>query len=331
MRAHPHCWLRILLCIGFCAKVSASQIEDVAANALPSVVKIVTYDITGAKRSQGTGFFITPRKILTNAHVVQKAYSAEVFAEENYYDRITVLHIDEEVDLALIQVEAKNEKPLLLSTSTELKPGQRIMTIGNPLGLEKTLSDGLISAVRTSDSFQMVQITAPISPGSSGGPLLSEDGHVVGVVSATIEEGQNLNFAIGIQTLNQFLTQGETPQPLKVAGSRVLWRLVLRWIASVVVGLIALVFGGGWWVIGIVVMILVLAWSFLAWLFKSVWRLVRRVFNRPRQPTGESVTSVYCWKCGAKNDIVFPEARKDVACSECGSTIRIPDELTGNE
>ncbi|MHC4180054.1 MAG: trypsin-like peptidase domain-containing protein, partial [Planctomycetota bacterium] len=123
---------------------------------MPSVVQIVTYDDTGAEIGRASGFFISPQKIITNEHVVDGAYSAEIFTDEGYYDRITVLNADEDMDLAILRVDADDEVPLPINPDAELKPGQRVIAIGHPLGLEKTLSDGLISGVRITDQLQIV-------------------------------------------------------------------------------------------------------------------------------------------------------------------------------
>jgi S1-C subfamily serine protease len=113
--------------------------EEIAENAIPSVVKIITYDITGAQKGQGSGFFVTPRKIITNEHVVEGAYSAAVFIDERCYDLVTILKTEVDMDLAIISVNADNEAPRKINPDAELKPGQRVLAIGNPLGLEKTL------------------------------------------------------------------------------------------------------------------------------------------------------------------------------------------------
>jgi len=354
--------LSIALVLLACTRCFGATVEEIAENAIPSVVQIVTYDITGDQRGQGSGFFISPRKIITNEHVVDGAYSAEVFTDEGYYDLITILNAHEDMDLAILSVDAENEVPLQTNPDAELKPGQHVIAIGNPLGLEKTLSDGLISAVRTIDQLQILQITAPISPGSSGGPLLDQDGRVVGVVSATMREGQNLNFAIGVQTLSQFLVMEERPEELKVAGSRVLWRVIVKWIVIVIVGLIALAFGGGWWVIFIAIMIIVLLSYALSWVCKSIYRLVTLPFRQRHRstsiadhesesPQGGTFTPSYtpdptfdddivdenddyrtlhCWKCGSAN-YFDPDTDEEIVCSECATTLPVPQELRNGE
>lgn len=345
-----------LLLLG-CAPCLGTTIEEIAESALPSVVRIVAYDITGARIGEGSGFFISPGRIITNEHVVDGAHSAEVFTDQERFDLITVLRMDHDMDLAILSVNAGNETPLQMSRDAELRPGQRVVAIGNPLGLEKTLSDGLISAVRMVDHIQFLQITAPISPGSSGGPLLDQDGRVIGVVSATMREGQNLNFAIGIQTLTDFLALDEQPQQLKVAGDRVLWRAIVKWIMVVVASLIGLAFGDGWWLIAIAIMILVLLWQLMSWICRWIYRVVTLTFRsrHSRSEAGQQsrhsaegfsapmrnanpswdgdaadddgdTRMLHCWKCGSANH-VDAHTGEEIVCSECMTTLPVPEEI----
>ena len=280
MRASPPIALALLAF----AQCSGATVEEIAQSTMPSVVEIVTYDNTGAETRQGSGFFISPQRIITNAHVVDGAYSAEIFTDEGYYDRITILNADMDMDLAILRVDAEDEIPLQISPDAELRPGQRVIAIGHPLGLDKTLSDGLISGVRTIDRIQELQITAPISYGSSGSPVLDEEGRVIGVVYAGFDEGQNLNFAIGIQTLTEFLALQEIPRQLDVAGSYVLWRVVVKWILKVIAGIIHLAIGGC--VIMVAIVGIVRLWRVVSWLSKSIYRLLTQPFRQRRHCTG---------------------------------------------
>lgn len=188
----------VLFIVSSIAFAQTLTVEDIIKDASPSVVKIIVYDITGTKRREGSGFFISRGEIVTNAHVVDRAYSAEVHSSLNVYEQITITKRDDEVDLALLTVKGIGEPSIVLADTGDLRPGQRVLAIGNPLGLERTVSDGLISAVRgIPGKLQLIQISAPISPGSSGGPLLNLQGAVIGVTSASMSKGQNLNFAIG--------------------------------------------------------------------------------------------------------------------------------------
>ncbi len=139
--------------------------------------------------------------------------------------------------------------------------------------------------MRTVDQIQEIQITAPISNGSSGSPVLDEEGRVIGVVYAGFDEGQNLNFAIGIETLTEFLAREESPRQLEVAGSYVPWRVVVKWMVTITVALVALALGGGW-LIMIAVVGIVRLWHVLSWLSKSIYGLLTRPFRQRRHATG---------------------------------------------
>jgi hypothetical protein len=269
----------IIPIIALCALVPTknshgTSVADIAEKASPSVVMIVTYDITGAERGQGSGFFIDAEgRIITNAHVIKDAYSAEVFSESSYYDDITILGRDEELDLALIQVKTTEESFLEFDFEYEVRPGDKVVAIGNPLGLEKTVSDGLISAVRKyGNVLEVIQTTVPISPGSSGGALLNMEGSVIGLMTATITEGQNLNFAISARSIKPFLLRPITIEHLHPPKSKVWFRWFTKWVGRVVGGLIALIFGGGWWLITIIILVIMAVY----WLFRGVFALVLR-------------------------------------------------------
>ena len=272
-------WPPIALALLALTPCSGATVEEIAERTMPSVVEIVTYDDTGAEIAQGSGFFISPQKIITNEHVVDGAYSAEVFTKEAYYDRITIINTDKDMDLAILRVDAEYEIPLQINPDAQLKPGQPVIAIGHPLGLDKTVSDGLISGVHTIDGVQFVQITAPISDGSSGSPVLDRQGRVIGVVYAGFDEGQNLNFAIGIETLNEFLALKETPRQLEVAGSQALWSVaanrigLVQWIVAITGVLIAIAFGGVSWVVAIGNALTALLRHVASWLWKSICRL----------------------------------------------------------
>jgi hypothetical protein len=261
-------------------------VEEVARRTLPGVVEIYTYDATGDVLGQGTGFFVSPRTIVTNEHVVDGAYSADVFSDDATYDRVAVLNEDAQRDLAILAVDAAHEAPLPINHDACLEPGQRVVVIGYPLALERSVSDGVISGVRTEDGIQEIQITAPTSPGSSGSPVLDQEGRVIGVVYAGYDEGENLNFAIGGETLNEFLALEENPRQLEVAGSYVLWRVVVKWILKAVVFIMRLAVGGCLLMVATVGFVLL--WSVLRWLWRWVHRLVLRTFGGRRHRVGLS-------------------------------------------
>jgi len=210
------------LCIGTINSRMLSNnmsVEDISKYVSPSVVKIVVYDNTGAEFAFGSGFFIGNGKILTNAHVVEGAYSAEVFSLIKNYKDVTIIKRDNDLDLAILEVQSVGEPIILFADDINLRVGQKVLAIGNPEGLERTVSDGMISAIRNQDGVQYIQITAPISGGSSGGPLLNLQGLVIGVTFAGLNEGQNLNFAVSIETIKRFLRTPDGPEQLKEAGT----------------------------------------------------------------------------------------------------------------
>ena len=179
------------------APLSPAQI---AARTTPSIVSIRSVE------SLGTGFII--RKdgwIATNLHVVAGAEDLIVATPDRHeYPVVEVLAIDEARDLAIVRVEAKDLTPLVLGDSEAVHAGDSVVAIGHPLGLEDTVSNGLVSAVRVLDpTLTVLQISAPIAPGSSGGPLFSDRGEVIGVATAFISQAQNLNFGIPVQYLKE--------------------------------------------------------------------------------------------------------------------------------
>lgn len=183
----------------------------------PSVVTVVTYDLDGEVTGLGSGFFISSSGILiTNYHVLDGAYRADVKTlDGREYPIVTVLAKNQQVDLIKVRVDIpRNQIALLPLAEQEPVLADRVVVIGSPLGLDQTVSEGIISAVRETPAFGKVfQLTAPISQGSSGSPVLNHQGEVVGVVSFQATEGQNLNFAISVNALHQ-LPMDMTPTSL---------------------------------------------------------------------------------------------------------------------
>jgi len=193
--------MMVLACI---AVVSSSLAQEnltaLIKKVSPSVVLVITYDEEGEELSGGSGFFISEAgDVITNRHVIQGAYHAEVkTADEKVYDVKEILAEDKECDLIRLSVDIPRDAVHVLGISDSLpEVGERVIVVGNPLGLEQTVSDGIVSAVREIPAFgNIIQITAPISSGSSGSPVVNMKGEVIGVASFQMVEGQNLNFAI---------------------------------------------------------------------------------------------------------------------------------------
>jgi serine protease Do len=167
---------------------------------LPAVVTIAGYNEQSKMTSYGSGFFINGRgQIITNYHVIRSMYHAKVKTHDGKtYPMSTILAVDKHADLALCQVDMPGGSPHFLTVIREVpEVGERVVVIGSPQLLEETVSEGIVSAIRTdTHKGQAIQMTAPISPGSSGGPVLNLKGQVVGVATFFRKDGQNLNFAI---------------------------------------------------------------------------------------------------------------------------------------
>jgi len=161
----------------------------------------------------GTGFLIKPNGVfVTNFHVVKRAHAVSVKLPDKREFPVTgVVAVNPDLDLAILKIETDKLPVVTLGDSDTVKVGDRILAIGSPMGLESTLSDGLVSAIREGDSpgeGKIFQITAPVSSGSSGGVLLNMKGEVIGVTYAQLTEGQNLNFAIPINYAKQLIRDG---------------------------------------------------------------------------------------------------------------------------
>jgi S1-C subfamily serine protease len=176
----------------------------------PAVVQVLLYDDRGQIVRSGSGFFVNADGLIaTNYHVVKNASAAQVvLADKKKLSVLNVVAQDEEADVAIIRVAAASSLQPLELAGNELPPiGTRVCAIGNPLGLANTLSDGLVSGHREINRVQMIQTSAPISPGSSGGPLLGPDGRVVGITTSGRTAGQNLNFAVPSFQIAKLLLQ----------------------------------------------------------------------------------------------------------------------------
>jgi len=188
------------------ASVAHTQGQETLPNLVkrvkPAVVAIATYDATGEALMTGSGFFLRPGQVVTNLHVIRGAVRAEIKTLDGKGKVFPIngtLAVDEEGDLALLSVDMPSER---VARSTELAKelpdeGETIFVIGNPLKLEGSVSDGIVSAVReVPNSYRIIQITAPISHGNSGSPVFNLKGEVLGVVTVKVTNGQNINLAI---------------------------------------------------------------------------------------------------------------------------------------
>jgi tetratricopeptide (TPR) repeat protein len=190
----------LILLVSAAARADES-LPSLVKRVKPAVVAIATYDSNGEALMTGSGFFLKPGQVVTNLHVVRGAARAEIKTLDGkgkVFPVTGALAVDEEGDLALLNVEMPLERSRTSELATELPDeGETIFVIGNPLKLEGSVSDGIVSAVReVPNSYRIIQITAPISHGNSGSPVFNLRGQVLGVVTVKVTNGQNINLAI---------------------------------------------------------------------------------------------------------------------------------------
>jgi tetratricopeptide (TPR) repeat protein len=191
-----------------CVTAAAAQdfLPELVRRIKPSSVAIETFDSRGNTLSRGSGFFIASDRIVTNRHVIERSSRVEVHLLNGRKFTVKgVLAVDGEGDLALLQVDipAGLAPPLPIVRSVP-QEGESIVVVGNPFGLEGSVSNGIVSAVREISGYgRIIQITAPISPGSSGSPVVNMFGQVIGIATLQAAEGQSLNFAIPSERILQ--------------------------------------------------------------------------------------------------------------------------------
>ncbi len=165
----------------------------------------------------GTGFFVqSSGLLLTNFHVVEgtELVGVRIPGHKEILWARNAKAFDVGNDLAILEVERSDAQVVALGDSDRIHVGDPVVVIGNPEGLEQTVSNGLVGGIREIGGRRLFQITAPISEGSSGGPVFNEYGEVIGVVVSSLESGQNLNFAVPINYARRL---AQTPHELPIA------------------------------------------------------------------------------------------------------------------
>ncbi len=207
--------------------------EDIAEKALAATVYLEMKDTNGKTLGIGSGFFVKPNLIATNYHVIEGAAkgTAKLVGKSTTYNIEGVTATDKTNDLAILKVTALGIKPLSLGDSDKVRTGETVYVAGNPKGLEGTFSNGIISSKRSEDTKERLQMTAPISPGSSGGPVLNKKGEVIGVSFAghPALDAQNLNFAIPSEYLKKLLKQPKPVKPLSEEKQSISAETYLLW------------------------------------------------------------------------------------------------------
>ena len=185
--------------------LAAIDLTNLVKTIQPAVVTVVAYDMNSNIANIGTGFFINNNgHLITNHHVLVGKFDAEIrTADASTYRIKTIIAENQAADLIKVKVDIPPENVHWIEVSGETPPvAQRVVVVGSPMGLEQTVSDGIVSSIRSIPGLGVFyQMSAPISPGSSGSPVINMDGKVVGVATFQFLQGQNLNFAISGQSI----------------------------------------------------------------------------------------------------------------------------------
>ena len=193
--------------------------KEIYALVNPSILTVEVYDQYGNGLSSASAFVIDHEgHAVTNYHVVEDAVSMKVKNSKGEVSNITeIIYCNKERDIAIFKLKGGNyPPPVTLGNSDNIAYGEKVFAIGNPLSLGNTISEGIISGKdRYLFGQVFLQFTTPISPGSSGGVLINESGQVIGITTATMLDGQNINFSIPINDLLKLRHKRENSKSLK--------------------------------------------------------------------------------------------------------------------
>jgi S1-C subfamily serine protease len=202
------------------------SVAELVRTVKPAVVYIATFDAKGEQEGLGSGFVVdSGGVIVTNLHVIKGARALAVkMADGEVYDKVEILDYDARRDIAVLKVRAFGKLPTVpLGDSDTVEIGEEAVAVGNPKGMEHTVTSGLVSAFRQDEGYKLIQISVPISPGSSGGPLFDRQGRVIGITTAQLRgEGvQNLNFAVPINYVKPLIDPRATPITIEALNAKI--------------------------------------------------------------------------------------------------------------
>ncbi|NNF98611.1 MAG: tetratricopeptide repeat protein [Desulfobacteraceae bacterium] len=206
-RIHFMVTLAIGLWGGTTIAETQSDLVSMVRNAQPAVVTVIKYGIDKEVNGIGSGFFINSEGVLiTSRHVLEGAFAADIRTSEGKVYKVTmVLAENRGQDLIKVQVEIPSTQVKWLELNPSIPSvAERVVVVGSPLGFDQTVSEGIVSGIRFMPNVgNFFQISAPISQGSSGGPVLNSEGQVLGVVTFMLVMGQNLNFAVSVEGIHE--------------------------------------------------------------------------------------------------------------------------------
>ena len=198
-------------------------IPELVKQKATSVVNISTFDASGKVDKQGSGFVVDSLgTIVTAFHMLRGAASVAVKTHDGeIYDTIDIVQYDVRRDLAVVRINPYRPLHAIpFAGDDELTIGENAAAISNPQGLDASVSAGIVSGYRQAEGFRLIQTTAPVSPGSSGGPLFNMSGNVIGMVASQIDnsQAQNLNFAVPVIYIRTLLKADRTRISLRELG-----------------------------------------------------------------------------------------------------------------
>ena len=177
-----------------------------------SIVVVLGFDGANRQVIQASGVVTEPQRVITNCHVVRDAEVLKIWqASRTHAARLEFGDVDSTRDLCQLLVPDLESPSVTLGSSKNLRIGRRVYALGAPLGLDLTLSEGIVSGLRTHQNAAYVQVTAAISPGSSGGALFDENGELVGITTFGALIGQNINFAVPVEWIKELPSRPRTP------------------------------------------------------------------------------------------------------------------------
>jgi serine protease Do len=208
----------VLIAPLFASLAHAADPAELFEKLSPSVWVVVAVDRNGSTLGSGSGVVIGAERMVTNCHVLKKAASMHV-KRENTAHAARLEFADVDRDLCTLKVKNLSAPAVNIGALSSVRVGQKVIVIGAPRGLELTLSDGLVSALRRDqdDAVELIQISAPISPGSSGGGLFNMNGDLLGITTSSLRDSQNLNFATPSEWIKDIASRSELGEARKRA------------------------------------------------------------------------------------------------------------------
>ncbi len=192
------------------------------------MARVLVSDAADRRLKQGSAVVIGPEQVVTNCHVVNGGQRIAVKAGADSRPA-SIAVADEEFDLCKLDVPGLEAPAVDIASVAEVRTGQRVYAIGAPLGLELTISEGIVSSLREVENGKVIQTTAPVSPGSSGGGLFDAEGRLIGIVTFQTRSGQNLNFAVPADWISEMRARGPGGARVAAAEPTIAEMVVGKW------------------------------------------------------------------------------------------------------